>query len=186
MLYTRNDTKSFETEFKKRFTNFCDKSPVLLSFAMTPTSVQVIDEANDDVYEFPWEYSSEVKEFIHKIKHVLIEKCYPVILQTLTSEVPLTIEEQTRMAGEGTPIESIPLRKVVKTTREFLIDKVIVYKDVFIIEDRNTKDLFRYKLNRSSIFFLKKIRSGEFSREEAGEFFFKHGVLLNKIVPKEA
>ncbi len=185
MLYTRKDSKSYEMEFKKRFTNFCEKSPILLSFTTSASLVQVIDESQDTVYEFPWDYTIDVKEFIHAIKQVLIQNCYPIIIKISKTEIPTTIEEQTKIAQSGVPIDTIPTKKVLLSKKEYLIDKVIIYKDTFILIDKETLEVFRYKLNKSSVFFLKNIRNGKFSKEQAGDFFFDNAELLNKIDTKE-
>lgn len=185
MLYTRMDSKTYESEFKKRFTNFCEKSPMLVSFNMTPTVVQVVDESKDMIYEFAWDYTLSVKEFIHAIKEVLIKNCYPRIIKVTRSEENMPIEEQTKLAQEGMNISEIPTKRIVEHKKTFIIDKVVVYKDVFIIIDEETNESFKYHLNKSSIFFLKKIKNGTFSPTEAGSFFFEHGTLLSKIDTKD-
>jgi len=186
MLYNKNTTQMYEREFKKRFANFCEKSPVLLSYIMTPTSVQVTDEVQEIIHEFIWDFTLSVKEFIHYIKQKLIKACYPTIIKTTKMEVLVDVEEQTELLSSGIPIDEIPTKKIVLIKKEYLLDKVIVYKDIFILQDLETKESFRYKLAKSSIFFLKKIRNGLLTKEEAGTFFFENSELLNQIeLPKE-
>lgn len=181
MLYNKHDVQTYEKDFKKKFTNFCEKSPILLSFSLTPTSVQVIDESKDFVYEFNWDFTIPVKEFIFTIKKVLVENCYPKIIRIEEEVEPLSIKEQTKLIEEGYKIDSIPTTKNIIKKVEYLIDKVIVYRDIFIIRNLLTEEVERYKLNNSSIFFLKKIRNGKFTPEEAGSFFFDNATFLNKI-----
>ncbi len=184
MLYNKHDSQSYEKEFKKKFTNFSEKSPILLSFSITPTCVQVVDESSDNVYEFPWDYTLTVKEFIHAIKEVLLKSCYPRIIKTESYIENIPLEEQTKLIEEGVPISKVPTKREIKLQHEYLIDKVIVYRDIFLLRDQQTMKMSRYKLNKSSIFFLKKIRNGIFTREEAGNFFFDNAVFMNDIEEK--
>ena len=186
MLYQKNDSQLYIQEFKKRFTNFCEKCPLLLSFTTTPTGVQVIDENTNDVYEISFDYSIPVKSFIHGIKNMLIEKgCYPVIYKIDEGEEDVSTEEQLEMAVDGADLDSIPVRRYKKHITPLRIDKCIIFKDIFILEDTKTGKMSRYKLNKSSVFFLKKMRSGKLTREEAGKYFFSNATFLNEIVPKE-
>jgi len=181
MLYNKHDVQTYEKEFKKKFTNFCEKSPILVSFSVTPSCVQVIDESKEIVYEFPWDFTLTVKEFIHIIKDILVKNCYPRIIKSDRTKEVVSIEEQTLLAKGGVPIDQIPtIREVVKKT-EYLIDKVVVYRDIFIVKNMKTNMSERYKLNNSSVFFLKKIRNGKFTPEEAGNFFFENSTFLNTI-----
>jgi hypothetical protein len=182
MLYNKNDSTVYIQEFKKRFTNFCEKCPMLLSFTTTPNGVQLINEISNDVYEISWDFSIPVKSFIHGIKSLLIDKnCYPIILKIESTEEEVTKEEQLSMAIEGKSLERIPIRRYKKNLTPYRIDKIIVFKDIFIIENQNTGALSRWKLNKSSIFFLKNLRTGKFTIEEAGAYFFEHATFLNDI-----
>jgi hypothetical protein len=181
MLYNKNDSQSYEKEFKKRFTNFCEKSPVLISMNVSPTCVQVVDESTDNVYEFPWDYTLTVKEFIHAIKEILVKSCYPVIIKTETTIEDVSIDEQSEMIANGVSLDKVPTKREIKKERKFLIDKIIVYRDIFLIKDMETGVMSRYKLNKSAIFFLKKLRNEEFTSVEAGNFFFDKATLLNVI-----
>lgn len=181
MLYNKHDVQSYEKEFKRKFTNFCEKSPILVSFSITPSCVQVVDESKEIVYEFPWDYTLTVKEFIHIIKETLVKNCYPKIVRVEKIRENMSIEEQTEMARQGVPVDKIPTIKEILKKTEYLIDKVVVYRDVFIIKNMNTGIMERYKLNNSSVFFLKKIRNGKFTPEEAGSFFFENSTFLNTI-----
>lgn len=181
MLYSKTNAFVYQKEFQKRFTNFCDKSPVLLSFNMTPTNVQVIDETQDFVFEFLWDYTLSPKGFIHAIKEVLQKKCYPRIIRTEILVESIPPEEQAKMIEDGRDISKVPTKKEIKRYTEYIIDKIIVYKDIFVLRDIGTNRLFRYKLNKSSIFFLKKLRNGQTTKETAGQFFFDNATFLNEL-----
>lgn len=184
MLYEKNDSNLYIKEFRKKFSNFCEKAPLLLSYTISSQKVSVIDESINMVYEFDWDFTIPVKSFIFGIKKIL-SKNYPVIVQELQKEVHLTPEEQSKLISEGTPVGSVPVSKKESVTRKFMIDKVIINKDIFILKEFGTDKLFRYKLNKSSVMFLKKIRSGEFNEKDAGKYFFKNSTFLGEIIPKK-
>ena len=182
MLYQKNDSGSYILEFKKRFGNFCEKAPLLLSYTTTPVGVQVINESTNDIYEIGFDYSIPVKVFIHGIKTMLVERnCYPIMHKVEGTEEGISSDEQISMAVEGVPVDKIPVKRYKKKIVKYLIDKCIIFKDILIIKNMETEEMFRYKLNKSCVFFLKKIRSGKLNPEEAAEYFFSNSVLLNKI-----
>jgi len=185
MLFTKNDSQIYIREFKKRFQNYCEKAPILLSYTTTPKGVQVIDESTNYVYDFEWDFSIPVKSFIHGIKNILIQQCYPIIHSIESSEIDISKDEQVEMAIEGIPLSDIPVKRYKKTTVEWLLDKVIVFKDIFIIKNLTTGRMYRYKFNKSSVFFLKKIRSGKLDRDQAGAYFFENSELINEIIAKD-
>jgi hypothetical protein len=159
---------------------------MLLSFTTTPTSIQIIDENTNNIYDVEYDFSIPVKSFIHGIKNLLIENgCYPTMEKVEKSKEDVGKEEQLKMAVEGTPLESIPVQRYKKHVKTFRLEKLIVYKDIFIIRDLEEDKLFRYKLKSSSVFFLKKMRSGKINLEQAAEFFFSNAELLGEVLNKE-
>lgn len=186
MIYKKSDSASYTQEFKKKFLNFCEKAPVLLSYTITPSGVQVIEESSSTIYDFDWDFSIPVKSFIHGIKEVLIQNCYPIIVLVSKESIPLTEEEQLDYASAGVALDSIPMVKIKETRTRFLIDKCIIVKDIFLIKNLETNMMYRYHLKKSSVFFLKKIRSGFLNAEQAGDYFFQNSELLNEVLPIES
>lgn len=184
MLLQKNDSNNYIQEFKKRFTNFAEKAPALLSFTTTPTGVKVIDETTDIGFDFEWEFTVSVKAFIHGIKETISPHCYPKMIHTTQREVPLTAEEQAELIAKGMNLDDVPSTRTVVQEKTYIIDRVISYKDIFLIIDEETREVFRYKMNSSCIFFLKKIRSGRLDARSAATYFFEKSVLLNEIVSK--
>ena len=184
MLYEKNDSNLYIKEFRKKFSNFAEKAPMLLSYSVSPQKVSVIDESTNMVYEFEWDFTIPVKSFIFGIKKIL-SKNYPVLIQELQKEIHLTPEEQSKLISEGVSVDSVPVSKKEIVTRKFIIDKVIINKDIFILKEAGTDRLFRYKLNKSSVIFLKKIRAGELNEKEAGKYFFKNSTFLGEIISKK-
>ena len=185
MLLNQASSKQYVEEFERKFKNFCEKSPALLSFTTTPQGVQVVDEHADKVYDIDWEFSVPVKSFIFGIKQILIDKgCYPILFKKESNEVVLTQEEQVELASQGTNLDALPTTKTIDVVRKFLIDKTIIFRDFFILKELESDKTYRYHLKTSAVFFLKKIRSGKLDRFQAGEYFFTHADLLNEIIPR--
>ena len=185
MLYQKSDSQLYVQEFKKRFTNFCEKAPLLISFTTMPTGVQVVDETKNVVFDIEFDYSIPVKSLIHGIKQMLIEKgCYPTLRVVATNFEPIPKQEQLKMIESGVNIEEVPTSREVKRVSEFLIDKVIIFKDQFVIREVDTDRLFLYRMSKSSAFFLQKIRRGKLNAETSAEYFFANSELINEIEPK--
>jgi hypothetical protein len=183
MLYTKTDSTLYIREFKERFTSFAQKAPILLSFVVSDKSVQVIHENSQKSYDFEWDFTIPVKSFIHQIK-LVISSHYPRIAQTVREEIALTVEEQAALLSEATvTADNLPTHKVVESSSKvYKIDKVIALKDTFILVDEATGQMSRYKMEASSIFFLRNYRNGKYgSLAEAGDYFFSHSTLLNEL-----
>jgi hypothetical protein len=148
--------------------------------------VQVINEHTDDVYDIHWDFSVPVKLFIFGIKQSLRENgAYPIITKVTQQVENVPEEEQVEMATEGISVEYIPTKRNIEIRKNYIIDKCIICRDIFIIEDEDTGQKFRYHMNTSSVFFLKKMRSKKLNAEQAADYFFKNSSLLNEIIPRE-
>jgi len=182
MLVRTLDSTVYVAEFKKRFSNFCEKSPILLSYVVSEARVDVIIEDTDEVLSFQFDYTIDVKTFIFGIRQILIERAYPIITKIEEKSVPLSMDEQMKLAETGTPVDELPRERVEKTSSDYLIDRVIIYKDIFILKEISSGRMFRYQLNSSSVFFLKKLKSGRMTKVEGATFFFENATLLNELV----
>jgi hypothetical protein len=182
MLYQKSDSSLYVQEFKRKFSNFADKAPILISYTTTPTGVQVINETTSLVYEFSWDFTIPVKSFIHGIKQILVENCYPILEKLEEIEEDLSEEDQIKLASEGTPLDEIPTKCKIGRYHKYLIDKCIIIKDIFLLKDLETDRMYRYQMNKSSVFFLQKMRSGKLNPAQAAEYFFKNTTLLNEVV----
>lgn len=183
MLYTKTDSVKYKSEFKKRFTNFAQKAPILISFVISDEAVEVIHENTGSTHKFRWDYTIPVKSFIHAIKRILSDNHYPRITKVEVDKVELTAEEKADLIEKGMPLEEVPSHKEIKKSEIFKIDKVITLDDIFIIQSEETKKIYRYKMNYSCIFFLRNYREGDYkSLEEAGDFFFRKSELLGEII----
>lgn len=180
----------------KKLLSFCEKCPCVLSIKTAvhqgEDGVFVIHKNTGMQYFFPWDYSVEPKDFIHNIKSFLEKKHYPILVETITEEHKLTKEELALMVEEGKSIQELPqYEKRIKEKKLWRIDKVILWKDIVILVQIDSKgntisNQYRYKYNKNLVIFLKKYRSGEYADlEEAGNEFFNNSILVNEITPKE-
>ena len=179
MLCSKTDSQTYISAFRRKMDNFAEKAPMRISYATSPTGVELLNEDTDNIFSIP------IKTFIYGIKQTLIKaKWYPIITRIERVEVPLTKDEQVQMAIAGTPVVEVPTKKYVRKEYLFLIDKVISYKDIFIVEDLQTHQKFRYHMKRSCIFFLTDMRKGRLDSYTGADFFFKNSELMNEIQSK--
>lgn len=183
MIHEKIDSEKYKAELIKKLSNFCEKAPVLLSFVTSDAGVTIIHTNSDKRYEFAWDFTTPVKSFIHDIKQVLVENHYPRLVQTIEEEVPVTPKEQAKMLEEGAEADDLPTTKTVVRKKMWRIDRVIVWRDIFILVDEETNEQYRYKMHKSCVFFLKNYRSGKYTLETAADYFFRNSMLLNKIEP---
>lgn len=184
MLYQRTKSSSYIDSFERKFANFCEKSPVLLSFVTTANGVQVINEENNSILDFAWKFDVDVKTFIFGIKQVLVDKWYPRLVKVIHDEETIPMDEQIAMATRSNDLNSIPTKRKVETKIVYIVDKCIIPKDIFLLKDTETDITYRYKLKTSSVFFLKKLRSGNLTEVTAADYFFAHSEFLNEITAK--
>jgi hypothetical protein len=90
MLINKVSADTYMSEFSKKFSNFCNKSPVLLSFAVQPDKVTVVHSNSQTKYHFPWDFTMPIKSFIYTIKQQLVENHYPRLIEVIREQVPLT------------------------------------------------------------------------------------------------
>lgn len=186
MLLEKINLHNYQSEFSSRFSNFCKKAPLLISFALDEHEIKVIDEATSMVYSFQWNILLPVKKFIYQIKETLIENgCYPIIIKTTQSERNPTPEEVAEEMADGIPIEDTTVKVIEEEQKKYLIDKVVIFKDSFILRDLDTKELLHYTLENRSVLFLRKLRTNKISALEAGNIFFKEARFIKKVNPKE-
>lgn len=186
MINEKLNTEGYRKKVYSKFINFSEKSPILLDVELVSSSkregLQVSIKGTDIVLFYPWDYNKDPKLFIHDIKTDL-EKYYPEIIETIYDSHPITSEEVMNYMERGYKVNEIPTQiKTISRKKTWVIDKVIVWRDIVILIDKEAKEQFRYKLNTNLVLFLKKYRSGFFkTKEEAGQYFFERASLLNKI-----
>lgn len=193
-----NGDKWKQTTMKKLL-SFCEKCPCVLATRTASYNGQdgvfVIHKNTGAEYFFPWDYTKDPQVFIHDIKEYIKPRHYPLLIETDYEEHQLTPQELASMVESGKSITELPkYERRVKGQKLWRIDKVILWKDIVIMEQVPMKEgdvvstsQFRFKYNKNLVVFLKKYRSGEFeSLQAAGDEFFNenNSMLINEIIPK--
>lgn len=198
MLVTQTTPKIWEDKFNSKFTNFCKKSPILLSILNKiqdgEKGVLVTHVNTNSKYFFPFDYEMDVKDFIAEIKKVLVENHYPRVIEEVLSKYEKTPEELAIEVENGTPVKELKAWKMqVVGNRMYRIDKILAWKNIAILtlekssfENDKIGTSYRYKYNGSLVIFLKNYRSGKFSNlEEASEVFFSNSLLIDELSVKK-
>lgn len=180
MILNNIEANRYKEQFKSKFTNFGEKAPIILSFAVEELGVTIIHENSGTQYFYEWDYSIPVRSFIHAIKQDLSRNHYPRLAKKEKVLVPTSSDKATTLITEGVDINKIPSSEAVEREVIYRIDKILALKDEFILVDEATGKQYLYKMNSSGIYFLKKYREGEYKDiYEAGEAFFNKSRLLN-------
>lgn len=182
MLSKKIDSVTYKETFIKKFTNFAEKAPIVVSYATDDIGVTVVHENSGKKYFYPWDYVLPIKTFIHEIKRDLISNHYPRLIRTLTVTRPLTVEEQADFIANGTKLEDLPGTITKTITEHYRIDKVLVMQDEFVIVNVDTLQQFTYKMKTSAFSYLRNYRTGKFSDiDEASRVFFKDSTLIAEL-----
>jgi len=180
MLHQKISAETYKGILIKKLSNFCDKAPILLKFITSDKGVTIIHSNSNTRYEFPWDFETPVKTFIYDIKMKILVH-YPRMLQQIESEVALTPQEVAAALESGLEPDQIPATKTQVEEILWTITRVLVYKDIFLIQQEGSEEQLRYKMNKSCIHFLKNYRAGRFTLESAAEYFFKNSQLLSTL-----
>ena len=182
MIYNKVDAAEYKKDFAKRFENYGNKAPIMISFAIDDFEVTVVHENSGTQYKYPWDFTIPVKSFIHKIKTDLSYHHYPRICRKVEIVKNLTPEEQANLIAEGTSTDKVPVTKKEEVVETYRIDKILAMKDEFILINEETGEQVCYRMKGSGVYFLKKYREGGYKDPlEAGEAFFKKSELITKL-----
>lgn len=188
MTYENINGNKYVSTVMRKLLNFSEKCPVSLTIVTETINgepgVSIVHKNSGRKYFFAWNYSKDPKEFVFDIKQALVTNHYPRIIETNYETREASSSELAKLLEEGVPIDQLPktIRTEVGTTM-WRIDKVILWRDIFILVNEETNKQFRYKLNSNSIIFLKEYREGKYKTlEEAGSYFFHNAILLNEII----
>ena len=184
MLLNEFPTEEFLEVFKKKFTSFCNKAPVIISFKVTPTSCFVQEMGTKEIKKFDFDFNKPVEVNIFEIKQWLLDKKYPRMIQLIEREEDLSPEEAEELISQGVPTERVFFGKK-KTTEatEWRIEKAIIKRDEVFVRNLSTDKYYRYKLHMPSTIFLKRMREGKYNPFEAWVEFQEKAEFLNEILP---
>lgn len=185
MIYNKIDSSDYKKEFNKKFENFGEKAPIMLSYATDDFGVTVVHENSGKSYYYEWDFSINVKAMIHKIKQDLSNNHYPRIAHRMEIVKAITPERAAELIAGGIAVDDVPTVETEIRDVIYRIDKIIAMKDEFVLVDEQTRDQYCYKMNSSGIFFLKNYRNNKYNTlYEAGEAFFAKSSLVSKLNKK--
>ena len=190
MLYEKIDCVSYRKETSQKLTSFLQKSPCLFSFLADDEGIIIIlvggqkTSGEQKTFKFDWDYTIPIKSFIHKIKTTLYEY-YPRLSRSRVETRPLSAERASEMIASGGSLDELPTTETVRVDETFVIDKVILLKNIFILKNEKTGIHSKYKLD-NGVFFLKNWRVGKYeSAKAAGDEFFAEAIYLGDISGQE-
>jgi hypothetical protein len=178
MLFKNVQEREWIENFKKKFIGFSKKAPLLLTFEITKkdmdTGVYVRHVNSTATYFFKFDYEVEPKDFVARIKTLLVEKHYPRIIEDVYENVELTTKDLAdRIAAGASPdkISKVEVKKIGQ--RVYRIDRTISYRNIVILvlEDSTLPEdevgqMTRHQMTTSVIIFLKRYRENKFKSVE--------------------
>lgn len=148
---------------------------------------------------FPYEYETEPKVWVHKIKEWLVDY-YPRLIETIKAPVELTADEKAMIVEETGSIENLPdYQEKVVQKNSWRIDKILAYREIFLLLKEGEIDsdgnfikaeqpiMRRFKYTGSSIIFLKKYRSTTYKDlEKISNEFFENAIPLDDVEVRDS
>ena len=182
LLESNVDTTEFQKVFDKKFSNFCDKAPLLISYQLTPMGVIVKNIYSQEDKEFNFNFGKEVSQNIFDIKTWLVDNWYPTMVDIEETIDEYSAEElSSLMREEGLSLdEALKARRVSEKETVWRIEKVILKRDELFVRKISTNQLFRYKLRMPTTIFLQRLRD-RYSKEEAFSVFKEKASIISLL-----
>lgn len=175
MLDKSTNGKRWISQSLEKLKKYLTRAPILVSDIIGTQNCQdgvfiVIDSIKKKIF-FPFDFEKEPKVWVHDIKSNLIQY-YPRLVEDITEIHKLTPDEQVMIIEKQGNIDNIPLteERVIKKNC-WRMDKVLCYRDIFILYLEGTFDVAtnkytesetpimrRFKYTGSSVLFLKNQR----------------------------
>jgi len=173
------DVHQFKKVFTKKFTNFCSKLPILISFILQPSGVILYKhfdendpENKERLFYFEYDYEMDVRKNIYLIKKKLLPYL-PLMIQKVREEVRAPAEEINQKISEGT----LGLVDVTgegfwkETERTWRIEKALIERDELFVRNLYDNYLYRFKMKMPITSFLSKLQEGILTPIAAWELF---------------
>lgn len=203
MRLTSKNGKKWISDSIDKLHAYLDRAPILVSDIISTENcvdgVYIIHEETKQKFFFPFDYDSEPKIWVHNIKEKLMP-LYPRIIENICEERASTPAEMAEFVLQGGDPSKVPvLTKDTKSQKLWRIDKVQLYKDIFILQLEGTRELgeevwktdvtpaqHRFKFQGGcSVLYLTKYRNKEFANQiEAGKYFFDNSIFIDELQQK--
>ena len=148
--------------------------PLFVSYNITPTNVTIFQhlgngEKKEVILNYKFDFSIDVKENIFRIREILINNFYPIMIQKQNILKIYALETLNEMISNG----KISLDDVDKNGGVYIeeniiwrIEKIIVQKDQIFIRNLNNNEVKRFKLRIPCTHFIQKILNEVIDKEE--------------------
>lgn len=158
--------KEFRKVFEQKFTNFCKKSPLLLSYVASDEGVFIY--VHNNAYDpdektlalrYVFDFTKSVKENIFNIRLRLVKEWYPLMEQRTYEDHHYNPTELNAMVerGEITLNDIGPGGLKVPMTVTWRIERVLVLKDELFVRNITTGELFHYRTRMPVSILLRKL-----------------------------
>jgi hypothetical protein len=179
MLSEIIDSESFEREFNKRFSSFCIKAPLSLSYVTVGGRLKLYKGSNDFILEYPFDYSKSVKENIFEIKKILVKDYFPKFCITEKREVEVSKEvlQEKYEKGEISIDNLLEYKEFEIKEVWFTLEKIIYKRDeLFLINEEGER--FHYKMKMPVIYFVKGLIEDKY--DDPGVVFLEKSYLIQQ------
>jgi hypothetical protein len=191
--YDEFNKSKFLEAFKRKFNNVLKKAPIKAKVNVyEPTVLIEVEGFDQNPIQYTFDYSISpktdlaLKKNIYNLRNLLKELTFPIIEVESEETLDYTQEEIEKLIHEEnySVDEALGAKKVIKKTKNYKIERVIIDRDEIFIEDLETNERKRYRLIGVS-FFLFNLRNGKFNKKTAGSYFFEKAKFLNDILPEK-
>lgn len=186
--------------FNKKFRNFCEKSPLRLSYCTLPNFVTVTLHKRDGELQelkYQWEQLEEmltqklqdgeenalesaVKDFIYRIRLELAPHL-PVLAYRKYRRRDLTPEEMISvLVAKEEDSEVFTSKQELVQEKTFILEQVILPRNLFALTDVDgNRHLFKLK-NGMAMPFLYQVWNTDMTPDELGRKFFSRAKLVSR------
>jgi len=178
------DYELYMKNFNKTFTNFCNKRPVKLEKVITPESVILKDKNTNKVKTFKFDYTRDIKDFIHEIQDWVYTELCPILTEVKKEEHEYSQKEIEQMIEDGKDIDEVLLMKKEKITEvNYRIERILLLTNYLFVRNLETNEQARYRLFMPVSSFLNNVRS-KWSSKYSFTMFQKYSQFMNTIDPE--
>jgi len=180
-MHTKEFTaQDYIKEFEKKFTGFCQRAPVYLSFKCTPARVYIENVPSGQVFEFEVNTNTPVEQFIFEIRQFLRKEIYPKFTIKTVENVEPSVEDITKLTRQGMSFDRAFRRlSYLEKHQSLAIDKIDLKKNTVVVLNEDSGKQEVYHLEIPVVSFLKKYRENKL--EDPGKTFLDYSTYLYSV-----
>ena len=137
---TRINIEEFKEVFEKKFTSFCEKAPLYLTYTIIGNKVEVQDMTQKEIWEKNYEldFSRTEKWNIKRIRDDL-EKRYPVIPFKYVKQI--SDERATQLISEGYSISEVMTMSEQEEVNKYRVLKLLNDSNEIIVRNLENNEV---------------------------------------------